>query len=52
VCVAETLRQALHSLAIGAPAWLQAHSRPEGLERDGPRGHDDSGPTDEQTHRA
>lgn len=37
VCVAETLRAALNSLAITAPDWLQKNSQPEWLERYGRR---------------
>lgn len=37
VCVAETLRAALNSLAVAAPDWLQKNSQPEWLERYGRR---------------
>src|SRR5262245_18736933 len=36
-CVRETLRHALNSLAVVAPAWLQAHSQPEWADRYGRR---------------
>jgi transposase len=35
--VGETLRHALNSLAVVAPAWLRAWVPPEGFDRDGPR---------------
>jgi transposase len=37
LCVWETMRAALNSLAIVAPDWLRAHSQPEWVERYGPR---------------
>jgi transposase len=40
-CVTETMRSALNSLAVVAPAWLRAHSLTEWLERYGRR-RDDS----------
>jgi transposase len=36
-CVGETLRHALNSLAVVAPEWLRSQSRPEWIERYGPR---------------
>jgi hypothetical protein len=36
-CVGETLRHALNSLAVAAPAWLQPHLDPAWAERYGPR---------------
>jgi transposase len=36
-CVGETLRAALNSLAVVAPGWLKAQSRPTGVDRYGPR---------------
>lgn len=36
-CVGETMRHALNTLAVAAPEWLRAHSRPEWLDRYGPR---------------
>jgi transposase len=36
-CVGETLRHALNSLAVVAPAWLQLHLDPAWVERYGPR---------------
>jgi transposase len=35
--VGETMRHALNSLAVAAPAWLLAHSQPEWVDRYGPR---------------
>jgi len=32
-CAGETLRAALNVLAVVAPAWLQAQSQPEWIER-------------------
>ena len=52
VCVAETMRHALNSLAVAAPEWLRAHSRPEWLERYGPRAHDERIPKGEQPRLA
>ena len=36
-CVGTTLRHALNSLAVVAPAWIVAHSHPDWLDRYGPR---------------
>lgn len=36
-CVGETMRYALNSLAVAAPDWLRANSRPEWIERYGKR---------------
>lgn len=36
-CVGESMRHALNTLAVAAPEWLRAHSRPEWLDRYGPR---------------
>jgi transposase len=36
-CVGETMRHALNTLAVAAPEWLRAHSKPEWLDRYGPR---------------
>jgi transposase len=52
VCVAETMRHALNSLAAVAPEWLRADSRPEWLERYGPRVHDDRVPKGEPHRQA
>jgi transposase len=52
VCVAETMRQTLNTLAMVAPGWWRAHSRPEWLERYGPRVHDDRVPKGEQSRQA
>jgi transposase len=52
VCVAETMRHALNSLAVVAPEWLRVYSRPEWLERYGPRVHDDRVPTGEPPRQA
>lgn len=40
LCVWETLRAALNSLAVIAPDWLRAHSHLEWVERYGPRSED------------
>jgi transposase len=48
VCVAETMRHALNSLAVAAPGWLRAHSWPAWLERYGSRVHDDRVPKGEE----
>jgi transposase len=45
--VGETLRYALNTLAVAAPAWLLAHSLPEWVERYGPRVSDYRLPTTE-----
>lgn len=37
LCVWETMRAALNSLAMAAPDWLRAHSQQEWVERYGPR---------------
>lgn len=37
LCVWETMRAALNSLAVFAPDWLRAHSHVEWVERYGPR---------------
>jgi transposase len=52
VCVADTMRHALNSLAIAALGGLQAHSRPEWLARDGPRAHDARVPKSEEPRQA
>jgi transposase len=52
VCVAETMRHALNSLAVVAPGWVRAHSRPRWLERYGPRVHDDRVPKGEEARQA
>src|SRR5258706_5066519 len=40
LCVWETMRAALNSLAVAAPDWLRAHSQAEWVERYGPRSED------------
>jgi transposase len=50
--VGETMRQALHRLAVVAPAWLQAHSRAEWLARYGRRAEDDRLPKTEPQRQA
>lgn len=47
LCVWETMRAALNSLAIVAPDWLRAHSQPEWVERYGPRSEDSRSPLGE-----
>ncbi len=36
-CIGEPMRQALNSLAVAAPTWLQAHLHPDWVERYGAR---------------
>ena len=52
LCVWETMRAALDSLAIGAPEWLRAHSHPEWVERYGPRSEDSRSPLGEAQREA
>src|SRR6266851_1004918 len=52
LCVWETMRAALNSLAIVAPEWLRAHSRPEWVERYGPRSEDSRSPLGEAQREA
>jgi transposase len=47
LCVWETMRAALNSLAVAAPDWLRAHSQPEWVERYGPRSEDSRSPLGE-----
>lgn len=47
LCVWETMRAALNSLAVAAPDWLRAHSHPEWVERYGPRSEDSRSPLGE-----
>jgi transposase len=47
LCVWETMRAALGSLAVVAPDWLRAHSQPEWVERYGPRNEDSRSPLGE-----
>ena len=47
LCVWETMRAALNSLAVVAPDWLRAHSHPEWVERYGPRSEDSRLPVGE-----
>jgi transposase len=47
LCVWETMRAALNSLAVAAPEWLRAHSRSEWVERYGPRSEDSRSPLGE-----
>jgi transposase len=47
LCVWETMRAALNSLAVAAPDWLRAHSSPEWVERYGPRSEDSRLPVGE-----
>ena len=46
------MRAALDSLAIVAPEWLRAHSRPEWVERYGPRSEDSRSPLGEAQREA
>jgi transposase len=52
LCVWETMRAALNSLAIVAPDWLRAHSHPEWVERYGPRSEDSRAPLGEAARLA
>jgi transposase len=47
LCVWETMRAALNSLAVVAPDWLRAHSHPEWVDRYGPRSEDSRSPVGE-----
>jgi transposase len=47
LCVWETMRAALNSLAVLAPDWLRAHSHVEWVERYGPRSEDERSPLGE-----
>jgi transposase len=47
LCVWETMRAALNSLAVVAPDWLRDHSHPEWVERYGPRSEDSRSPLGE-----
>ena len=47
LCVWETMRAALNSLATVAPDWLRAHSHQEWVERYGPRSEDSRSPLGE-----
>jgi transposase len=51
-CAAETMRHTFNKLAVVAPEWLRAHSRPEWLARYGPRMHDERVPKGEQARQA
>jgi transposase len=48
LCVWETMRATLNSLAVVAPGWLHAHSHPEWVERYGPRSEDSRSPVGEE----
>ena len=52
LCVWETMRAALNSLAVVAPDWLRAHSREEWVERYGPRSEDSRVPEGEAKRQA
>ncbi len=52
LCVWETMRAALNSLAVVAPDWLRAHSHPEWVERYGPRSEDSRSPVGEAAREA
>jgi transposase len=52
LCVCETMRAALNSLAIVAPDWLRAHSQPEWVKRYGPRSEDSRIPLGENARVA
>jgi transposase len=52
VCVWETMRAALKSLAVVAPDWLRARLKEEWVERYGPRSEDSRVPAGEMERRA
>lgn len=52
LCVWETMRFVLNSLAVVAPEWLRAHSQPEWVERYGPRSEDSRSPLGEAERQA
>lgn len=52
LCVWETMRAALNSLAVVAPDWLRAHSQEEWVERYGPRSEDSRLPAGEAERKA
>ena len=52
LCVWETMRAALNSLAVVAPDWLRAHSQSEWVERYGPRSEDSRVPLGEAARLA
>jgi transposase len=52
LCVWETMRAALNSLAVAAPDWLRAHSQAEWVERYGPRSEDSRVPVGEAERKA
>ena len=52
LCVWETMRAALNSLAVVAPDWLRAHSQAEWVERYGPRSEDSRVPLGEAARLA
>lgn len=52
LCVWETMRAALNSLAVVAPDWLRAHSHPEWVDRYGTRLEDSRSPLGEAERQA
>jgi transposase len=52
LCVWETMRAALDSLAVVTPEWLRAHSQPEWVERYGPRSEESRIPLGEEARVA
>src|SRR5260221_4325886 len=52
LCVWETMRAALNSLALVAPEWLRAHSQQDWVERYGPRSEDSRSPGGEAERQA
>ncbi len=52
LCVWETMRAALNSLAVVAPDWLRAQSQPEWVERYGPRSENSRLPAGEAERQA
>src|SRR5262249_20901239 len=51
-CATETLRQALNSLAVVAPAWLRGYRSPEWVERYGRRTDESRFPTTAEERQA
>jgi transposase len=52
LCVWETMRAALNSLAVVAPDWLRAHSHSDWVEQYGPRSEDSRLPVGEAERQA
>src|SRR5450756_334436 len=52
LCVWETMRAAMDSLAVVTPEWLRSHSQPEWVERYGPRSEESRVPVGEEARLA